>query len=95
VASVFAFESTLVLIAYLALLAVKIWALVDAATRPGEAYVAAGKLTKQGWLIILALTVVTALMFRSVLGIFSLVGTVAAFVYLLDVRPALSSITRR
>ena len=92
---VFAFESMLVLVAYLALLAIKIWALVDAATRPGEAYVAAGKLTKQGWLIILGLTVVTALMFRSPLGLFSIAGTIAAFVYLLDVRPALSSITRR
>ena len=93
--NVFAFESLAVTIAFLALLAVKVWAFVDALTRPGEAYVAAGKLTKQGWLIILGLTLVTALLWRSPLGLFSIVGTVAAFVYLLDVRPALSAITRR
>jgi hypothetical protein len=31
----------------------------------------------------------------SPLSIFSIVGTVAAFVYLLDAKPALASVTRR
>lgn len=71
---------------FYALLAVKAWALVDAALRPAPAFVAAGKLTKPIWLAILG----AALLF-GLLGAFNLlglVGTVAAIVYLVDVRPA-------
>ena len=76
-------------IAFFVLLAVKVFAFVDALIRPTQAYVAAGKLTKPAWLLILGLTVATALVWPSVIGILSIVGIVAAFVYLLDVRPAL------
>ncbi len=93
--SVFAFESTVLTIAFLALLTVKVWAFVDALTRSSQAYVAAGKLTKQAWVLILGLTLVSALLWRSPFGLLSIAGTVAAFVYLLDVRPALASVTRR
>ena len=86
---VFHFESLLGEIAFFVLLAVKVFAFVDALTRPTQAYVAAGKLTKPAWLLILGLTVATALLWPSVIGILSIVGIVAAFVYLLDVRPAL------
>lgn len=82
-------------LAFYALMGVKVWALIDALMRPAAAYVAAGKLTKQGWLLILGLTVVTSLLWGSPLGLFSIVGTVAAFVYLLDAKPALASVTRR
>lgn len=82
-------------VAALGLLAVKIWAFVDALSRPAQAYVAAEKLTKQGWLVILGLTVAASLVWSSPLGIFSIIGTVAAFVYLLDAKPALASVTRR
>lgn len=71
---------------YYALIAVKLWALADAAIRPAPAFVAVGKLTKPIWLGILA----AALLF-GLLGAFNLlglVGTVAAIVYLVDVRPA-------
>ncbi len=86
---VFQFESLLGEIAFFVLLAVKVFAFVDALTRPTQAYVAAGKLTKPAWLLILGLTVVSVLVWPSVIGILSIVGIVAAFVYLLDVRPAL------
>lgn len=82
-------------VAYLALLTVKVWAFVDALTRSAQAYVAAGKLTKQAWMLILGLTLASTLLFRSTFGLLSIAGTVAAFVYLLDVRPALASVTRR
>jgi uncharacterized membrane protein YccF (DUF307 family) len=82
-------------IAFFVLLAVKVFAFVDALTRPTQAYVAAGKLTKPAWLLILGLTVAVAFVFPSVIGLFSIIGIVAAFVYLLDVRPALASVTRR
>jgi Protein of unknown function (DUF2516) len=82
-------------LAFFVLMGVKAWALVDALIRPAAAYIAAGKLTKPAWLLILGLTVVTAVLWSSPLGLLSIVGTVAAFVYLLDVKPALASATRR
>lgn len=92
---VFAFESGLLSLVYLVLLIVKVWALVDAITRPGAAFSAADKLTKVAWLWILGLTLAFAVVFPSVVGLFSIAGTIAAFVYLLDVRPALAELTRR
>ena len=93
---VFAFESLVMEIAFFALMAVKVFAFVDALTRSKEAFVAAGKLTKPAWLLILGLgAVVSLLLSPSPFGILSIVATVAAFVYVLDVRPALASVTRR
>ena len=72
----------------LGLLALKVWALVDAIRRPADAFVAAGKQTKIIWVAIL--TVVVLLGGTSVLSLFAIAGTVAAVVYLVDVRPAVS-----
>ena len=91
---VFSIEASVMGFAALALLVVKVWAFVDALTRRTDAYVAAGKLTKPAWLLILGLSVAAALLWPSALGLFSIIGTVAAFVYLLDVKPALVSVTR-
>ena len=91
--NVFAFESTIIGWVFLALLVVKAWALIDALVRPAAAYVAADKLTKQGWVLILGLTVASAVLLNSLT--LAIVGTVAAFVYLLDAKPALVSVTRR
>lgn len=90
---VFEFQSLLMNAVFLVLLAVKAFAFVDASVRPAAAYVAAEKLTKPAWLLILGLVVAAALLLSS--SILMLIGTVAAFVYLLDVRPALVSVTRR
>ncbi len=92
---VFAFESLVMQLTIFALIGVKVWALIDALTRPAAAYVAAEKLTKQAWLLILGLVVASSLLWPSPLGLFSIIGTVAAFVYLLDAKPALASVTRR
>jgi hypothetical protein len=73
----------------LALLVVKIFAMVDALTRPATAYVSEGKLTKPAWLLILGLALAVHLVSRTPIGLLTLIGTVAAFVYLADVRPAL------
>ena len=89
------FQSLVMSIAALALMAVKVWAFVDALLRPAEAYEAAGKLTKPAWLVILGISAVWTLIDPSVFGLISIAGTIAAFVYILDVRPALVSITRR
>ncbi len=93
---VFAAQNLVALIAAWALIAVKVFAFVDAASRRKEAFVAADKLTKPAWLLILGLAAVAALVLDgSPLGLLSIIGTVAAFVYLLDARPALASVTRR
>jgi hypothetical protein len=73
---------------WLAILAVQVYALVDAAVRPPAAYAAAGKLTKQAWVSILAV----ALVVGQLLSLFSALGlaaVVATIVYFVDVRPAL------
>jgi len=74
------------LVIFVAIVLVKLFALIDAASRPAGAYTYAGKRTKQFWLIVLGLAVVSTFV-----GFFTLIGLVAALVYLLDVRPALLS----
>ena len=91
---VFAVESTVGLVVYFVLLAIKIYAFGSALTYSSQSYDAAGKLTKTAWSVILGLGV--ALTFIPVGGLtLSLVATIAAFVYLADVRPALAGLTRR
>jgi len=61
-----------------------------------EAYRAAGKLNKAAWTIILGLGLVAQIVLAgSPLNLINLAMTVAALVYLADVKPALSSLTRR
>ena len=94
--NVFEIESLFMLVVTFALLGVKIFALVSALLYSGEAYEVAGKLTKPAWTAILGLGVVVALIFPgSPIGLINLAFTIAAFVYLADVRPALASLTRR
>jgi hypothetical protein len=76
----------------LAVIVFKIVVLIDAAVRPESAYRAAGKMTKQGWLIILAICVAADLLLGGITSIFTILGTVAAIVYWVDVRPALRQV---
>lgn len=75
----------------LALLLFKIFALVDAAIRREDAYRATGKQSKPFWLIILAVAIALDVFVPSL--IFSLIGLVAAIVYVVDVRPAIRAIS--
>ena len=93
--NVFTVQSGIMLVVTLALLAVKAFAFVNALTHRGEEYVAAGKLTKPAWLALLGIGLVFQLLGGAAIGIFNLIFTVAAFVYLVDVRPALRGLTRR
>lgn len=79
------------------LLIIKIIALVSALVFSAEAYNAADKLTKATWAAILGAAVVLqfALWVGIDFSIINLAGTVAACVYLADVRPALSGLRRR
>jgi len=78
------------------------WALIDLLRRPSAAYVSAGKLTKAKWGAILG--VATAVSFATVpfpTGLtpfpffLALVCAVAAVVYLVDVKPAVTPYTRK
>jgi len=91
---VFAVQGTIELIVFFGLLVVKIFAFGSALTYSSQSYDAANKLTKTTWCAILGIGV--ALTFIPIGGLtLSLVATIAAFVYLLDVRPALAGLTRR
>jgi uncharacterized membrane protein YdfJ with MMPL/SSD domain len=67
----------------------KVFALTDAAYRKDAFYVAADKQNKAFWLILLAVFLALQLLLRYPLQPLNLVGTVAAGVYLADVRPTL------
>lgn len=71
------------LVLNLAMLVVKVFALIDCIAAPGPAFVAMGKLTKQMWTVILVVAVLSTLA-----SFLTVIGLVAALVYLLDVRPA-------
>jgi hypothetical protein len=91
----FDFESGVLGLLYLILAAIKGWAFIDALLRSSPVFTAADKLTKPAWLWILGLSLVAHIVFASPIGILSLAGTVAAFVYILDVRPAVAEYSRR
>ena len=74
-------------------LALALWAFVDALVRPAAAYVAAGKLTKPGWLAITGLAALV-IYFRGPMDFFGLPAVIAAIVYLVDVRPAVRGLHR-
>jgi hypothetical protein len=93
--TVFDLEANFMLVVELALLAVKVFAFVNSLLWSAESYTAAGKLTKPAWTIILGLGLAVQFVFPGLLNLLNLVFTIAALVYLADVRPALSSLTRR
>jgi hypothetical protein len=71
---------------------VEVWAFIDAVIRPQQAYLAAGKLTKTKWLLILGGALVLGLYGAAyavgVTGLFlPMIGFAAAAIYLSDVRP--------
>ena len=82
--------SSFLAIISLAVLVGQVVVLIDAAMRREDAYRAAGKLTKPGWLIILTLAIAANL----ILGLlFTIIGVVVAMVYWVDVRPALKEVS--
>jgi len=76
----------------LALAAVGVFALIDAAIRPAQAYVAAGKLTKPAWLAIIGISTFVLYLFGFI-SFFGIPALVAVIVYFVDVRPAVRNVT--
>lgn len=93
--AVFAVQSSILLVLSLALFVFQGWALVDAATRRPDAFVAADKLTKPAWMIILGIALVAHMLIWSPFSFLNLLGAVAAIVYIVDARPAMQSLTGR
>ncbi len=92
---VFAIQSSISLLISAGLFLFQAWAFVDALTRRAEAFVAADKLTKPAWLIILGIALVAHMLIWTPTSILNLLGAVAAIVYMVDARPAMQSLTRR
>jgi hypothetical protein len=96
VPNVFEIQGTVLLIALLASILVKIFAFVNSLMYSRESYTAANKLTKPAWCAILGVGLLWTLIFPgSPINLVNLVFLIAAFVYLADVRPALAGLTRR
>ena len=91
--SVLQLQNGVMTIVHLALLVVTLFAFISSLLYPAEAYRAAGKWTKQGWSILLGVAVFLPLVIS--LGLIQIALTIAALVYLADVRPALNSLRRR
>ncbi|MCW2697133.1 MAG: uncharacterized protein JWR62_2218 [Modestobacter sp.] len=89
----FMFDSIVLDVVRLGVLVLAIWAFVDALVRPAASFVAAGKLTKPGWM---AITAIAALLLylRGPMDILGLPAVIAAVVYLVDVRPAVRGLHR-
>ncbi|HMM96584.1 MAG: DUF2516 family protein [Micrococcales bacterium] len=91
-------QYVVILVLSVVALGVELWALVDCVRRRADAFVAAGKRTKNFWLLV---TGVAALLgFITVgnsraLGLLGIAAIIGAGVYLADVRPALDQVTGR
>jgi hypothetical protein len=91
---VFLFEGYVQLAVFFVLLVIKIFAFANALLYSAESYVAADKLNKPTWCILLGIAVVLQLLPLPLL-IINLAMTIASLVYLADVRPALAGLRRR
>lgn len=87
-------EASINLGLWLILVVVKGFALGDAVLRKDEFFVAADKQNKVFWLLLLGIFFLLHLLFRESV-LFNMIGTVAALVYLVDVRPTLQSMQQR
>lgn len=91
--NIFQIEGTVAWVLALVVLALKIAALVISLLYSDEAYRAADRLTKPAWVAILGIGLAVQLVLAST--ILNLAFTIAALVFLLDVRPALAGLRRR
>jgi hypothetical protein len=86
-------QGLLFLVLFWGVLALAVWAFVDALIRPANGYVAAGKLTKPGWAAITGLAALI-LFWQGPMSFLGLPAVIASIVYLVDVRPAVKGLRR-
>jgi hypothetical protein len=93
---IFALQNLIVHLLGLGAFATEVFALIDCLRHRPDAFVAAGKMTKQRWGIILGVATALGLVFVfNPLGLLGIAAFVAAAVYMADVRPALRSASGR
>src|SRR4051794_11369281 len=79
-----------------AALGIELYALVDCVRRRADAFPAAGKRTKQFWLLVTGVAVLFGIVaVGGFPGLLAIVAIVAAGVYLADVKPALDQVMGR
>ena len=89
-------QSLIEIVIGVALFGMMAWALVDCARTRADAFPAAGKRTKQFWLLLTGGATLLGFLFMfNPLNLFNLIAIVAAGVYHADVRPALKSVQGR
>ena len=93
--AVFQIQNAFLMVATLVVFVVQAWAFIDAVSHRPDAFVAADKMTKPAWLIILGIALVAHMLIWSPVSFLNLIGAVAAIVYIVDARPALRSVTGR
>ena len=93
----FDLEVGFMLLAVGVLTGVKIFAFVSSLMFPAQAYTVADKLTKPAWSIILGLGLALQILMVGAgpINFINLAFTIAALVFLADVRPALAGLRRR
>jgi len=79
----------------IAALALEVFAFVHALKTRSDAFVAAGKRTKNFWLAVTGVATLLGFVSLGGLGFLAIIGIVAAGVYLADVRPAVESVQGR
>ncbi len=90
------FEAYVILAISLLALAVKGYAFVNSLLWSAESYSVVGRLTKAAWVAILGVSVLFELLFMvQPLNPLNLAASVAALVYLVDVRPAIAELNKR
>ena len=87
------FQELVFFVLYWGVLALTLWAFVDALVRPAGGYVAAGKLTKPAWAAITGLATLI-IFWQGPMSFLGLPAVIAAIVYLVDVRPAVKGLRR-
>lgn len=82
----FEIQGTLMVALSVALFAAKGFALVDCVARPAARFSYLDTLPKRSWLLILSVALAAHIIWWEPLSLFNLIGTVAALVYLAQVR---------
>jgi Protein of unknown function (DUF2516) len=80
---------------WVALLGVKIFALVDSLRWSNQHYVSAGKRNRTIWLVLTGASLAFHLLASTSVGLLTIAGDIASIVYLVDVRPALQQVSGR
>jgi hypothetical protein len=88
-------ENWMLYVIWIALLGVKVFAAGDALIRKDQFFVQADKQNKAFWVLILVVFLALHIIIRSPIFLLNLIGTVAALVYLFDVRPVLRTMHSR